>query len=139
MRLDTSELRDLAKKAFSEFGKVPIDKYYSQDCVFHELPEPNVGLDAFNAAYGPVMAGATNIEARLLSEPLVDGDRVAVAFETTMTHSGEIMGVAGTGKRLSIKGVDIARWKDGKMVERWEYADFMGLMRQLGSTLRFVT
>jgi len=130
--LDDSNLKVLAEQAFSEFGKVPIEKYYADDCIFHELPEPNKGLDAFNAAYGTILAGATDVEAELLSEPLVDGDRVAVVFETTMTHSGEIMGVPGTGKRLSIRGVDISRWQDGKMVERWEYADFMGLMQQLG-------
>ena len=130
--MDASALSDLAKQAFSVFGKAPLDKYYAADCVFHELPEPNKGFDAFNAAYGPILGGATDVDAKLLSEPVVDGDRVAVVFETSLTHSGAIMGVAGTGKRLTIKGVDIARWQDGKMVERWEYADFMGLMQQLG-------
>ena len=130
--VSASNLKDLAKQAFSEFGKVPLETWFAADCVFHELPEPNKGLDAFNAAYGPVLGGATDVDTRLLSEPLIDGDRVSVVFETTMTHSGEIMGAPGTGSRLTIRGVDIARWQDGKMVERWEYADFMGLMQQLG-------
>ena len=112
-----------------------MEKYYADNCVFHELLEPNQGLDAFNSAYGPLLSRATDFEVELLAEPLVEGDRVAVVFETSMTHSGDIMGTPGTGMRLSIKGVDIPRWQDDKMVERWEYADFTGLKHQPGLML----
>jgi hypothetical protein len=50
--LESSELRDLAGRAFSEFGNVPMDKFYAENCAFHELPKLRIGLDAFNAADG---------------------------------------------------------------------------------------
>ena len=127
------DLKQMAKDAFAKFGKVPLNELYADDCIFHELPEgQQQGIPAFEAAYGPLLGGASDVEVRLLTEPVVEGEMVSVAFETSMTHTGDIMGVPGTGKRLVIKGVDLARWKDGKMVERWEYADLLGLMQQLG-------
>ena len=61
-----------------------------------------------------------------------DGDKVVTRFEFTGTHKGEFVGIPGTGKQFSISGIDIVRITDGKLMERWENADGLGMMRQLG-------
>jgi predicted ester cyclase len=42
------------------------------------------------------------------------------------------MGIPATGKEVTIGGIAIARIADGKIMERWEEFDMMGMMQQLG-------
>jgi len=59
-------------------------------------------------------------------------DRVVVQLQGTGTHRGELLGVAGTGKRLEWNAINIYRFKDGKVIETWQLIDVWGLMRQMG-------
>ncbi len=49
-----------------------------------------------------------------------------------MTHTGEFRGVAPTGKKVNITGVNIYRMVDGKIVEGWSVTDSTDLLKQLG-------
>jgi predicted ester cyclase len=42
------------------------------------------------------------------------------------------MGIPPTGKMISVTGIDITRWSNGKAVEHWSNEDIMGMMQQLG-------
>jgi predicted ester cyclase len=44
------------------------------------------------------------------------------------------MGIAPTGKKIRIRGVQVGKFRDGKMVERWGSSDQLGLLQQLGVT-----
>ena len=61
-----------------------------------------------------------------------DEDSVALAYTVTGTHQGEFQGIAPTGKTIKARGVQIARFVDGKMVERWGSSDELGILKQLG-------
>ena len=61
-----------------------------------------------------------------------DDDSVALAYTVEGTHQGEFQGIAPTGKRIKARGVQIARFVDGKLVERWGSSDELGILKQLG-------
>ena len=44
-----------------------------------------------------------------------------------------LQGVAPTGKRIEVRGVQIGRFENGKIVERWGSTDGAGIMQQLGA------
>jgi predicted ester cyclase len=44
------------------------------------------------------------------------------------------MGIAPTGKKMKIRGVQISKFRDGTMVERWGSSDQLGMLQQLGIT-----
>jgi steroid delta-isomerase-like uncharacterized protein len=67
-----------------------------------------------------------------IEDMIAEGDKVMFRGTSSGTHRGEFMGVAPTGKRVSISGVHIMRLSGGKIVEHWAYSDMMGFMRQLG-------
>ena len=48
------------------------------------------------------------------------------------THTGPLMGIPPTGKRVTIDVIDIVRVANGQIVEHWNIVDQMGLMQQLG-------
>ncbi len=43
------------------------------------------------------------------------------------------MGVAPTGKQMTMVGIDIFRIADGKIVELWNQEDVLGMMQQIGA------
>lgn len=47
-------------------------------------------------------------------------------------HVGTFMGIPPTGKRISLEIIEIIRVENGKIVERWNQRDWLGLFGQLG-------
>jgi steroid delta-isomerase-like uncharacterized protein len=63
---------------------------------------------------------------------VADDDSIAFAYTITGTQTGPLLGIAPTGKKVKIRGMQISKFKDGKMVERWGSSDELGMLRQLG-------
>ncbi|MFF4249244.1 ester cyclase [Streptomyces sp. NPDC001822] len=59
-------------------------------------------------------------------------DELAFAYTIKGTHRGELLGHAPTGKAVAYRGMQISRFENGKLVERWGSSDELGMMRQLG-------
>lgn len=65
-----------------------------------------------------------------------DEDTIALAYTVTGTHQGDFQGIAPTGKTIKARGVQIARFVDGQMVERWGSSDELGILKQLGAEVK---
>ena len=65
-------------------------------------------------------------------EVVVDGDRIAQPFTVKATHSGEFMGLPGSGRHCDIEGVRLFRMSGGLIAYERRYYDFTGLLIQLG-------
>jgi steroid delta-isomerase-like uncharacterized protein len=63
---------------------------------------------------------------------IAEGDLVVERFTAGGTHRGEVMGIAATGKTVSLPGINIWRLRDGLIVERWGLLDDLGFLKQLG-------
>jgi steroid delta-isomerase-like uncharacterized protein len=63
---------------------------------------------------------------------LVDGSLVAQEFLVHATHSGEFMGLRGTGRKFDIEGVRLMEMRGGLILTERRYYDFTGLLIQLG-------
>lgn len=68
-----------------------------------------------------------------VEEVIAEGDNVVVRWSARGTHSGELMGMAPTGKQVEVSGITIDRYVDGKSVEGWTNWDTLGLMQQIGA------
>jgi steroid delta-isomerase-like uncharacterized protein len=64
---------------------------------------------------------------------IAEGDDVVLRWEAHGTHQGEFLGVPATGKEVAISGVLISRFAAGRIVDDWEIADLLGLLRQVGA------
>jgi steroid delta-isomerase-like uncharacterized protein len=67
-----------------------------------------------------------------LEDMFAEGDKVVQRFTARGTHQGEFMGIAPTGKQVTIPGIAIHRITDGKIVENWVNMDMLSMMQQLG-------
>ncbi|MCC8359277.1 ester cyclase [Salinimicrobium sediminilitoris] len=64
---------------------------------------------------------------------VADEDNVAFAYTLKGTHKGDFMGVEGTNKSINVRGMQISRFRNGKMVERWGSSDELGILKQIGA------
>jgi steroid delta-isomerase-like uncharacterized protein len=67
-----------------------------------------------------------------LETAVADEESIAIAYTLTGTQNGSFMGIAPTGRKIKIRGMQISKFKDGKMVERWGSSDELGMLKQLG-------
>lgn len=87
--------------------------------------------EAFKQMLGMFRAGMSDIDHK--SEDLTaEGDKVAYRASWSAFHTGELMGIPPTGKRVAVTEMHIARLENGKIVEDWGVMDVLGLMQQLG-------
>ena len=68
-----------------------------------------------------------------IDDLIADDDKVVLRWTDGGTHRGEFMGVAPTGKRVTMTGIDIYRIEQGKIAEYRCSEDELGLLRQLGA------
>ncbi len=66
-----------------------------------------------------------------------DGDYAAVSGwpSMTMTHRGDYLGVAATGRALTLRVMDFYRCAGGKIMENWVLLDYLHLFDQMGIDL----
>ena len=64
--------------------------------------------------------------------PIIDGDRAAHPFTARATHTGEFLGLAGTGRKFQITGALLYQFDDGLIAEERRIYDFTGLLMQVG-------
>ncbi|WP_116125471.1 ester cyclase [Lewinella sp. IMCC34183] len=64
---------------------------------------------------------------------VTDADNVSFAYTVSGTHRGEFMGVAPTNNSFSVTGLQIGRFEEGKLKERWGSSDELGILKQIGA------
>lgn len=103
-------------------------------CVDHDpAPGQVAGPEGYRQFFGGIREAFPDLSVGL--ETLVaDDESIAIAYTMAGTHRGSLMGIAPTGKKIKIRGVQIAKFRDGKMVERWGSSDQLGMLEQLGVT-----
>jgi steroid delta-isomerase-like uncharacterized protein len=62
-----------------------------------------------------------------------EGDRVVVTFTASGTHSAELFGIPGSGKRITFNGIEIFGFKDGKIYEKQNSDSRLLLMQEIGA------
>ena len=63
---------------------------------------------------------------------IAEDDLLVEHFIAHGTHRGSVMGETPTGQHVVLRGINIFRIVDGKILERWGRLDDLGLMQQLG-------
>jgi predicted ester cyclase len=65
---------------------------------------------------------------------IAEGDQVAVRGKVRGVHNGPMMGIASTGKTVSVSTFITYRIANGKIVEHWMLVDMPELQKQLEAT-----
>jgi steroid delta-isomerase-like uncharacterized protein len=68
-----------------------------------------------------------------IEDEIAEGDKVVIRWTIRGTHKGEYMGIAPTGKEVTVTGISVYRIERGKIVEDWSNNDMLGMLQQLGA------
>ena len=104
-----------------------ISEDYAQHSVFG-IPNGREGFKQFFMAFAAAVPDAQFVIEDVISE----GDKVVTRLTVNGTQTGALQGIPPTGKKFSMKGIDIFRVEDGKLVEHWDAVDQLGMLQQLG-------
>ena len=108
------------------------DDLIAPDSIDHDpAPGQAPGPDGFKGFFTEMRTAFPDLHVDV--ETLVaDDDQVAFAYTLTGTHTGPFQGHDATGKSIKVRGVQISKFIDGKMTERWGSSDEVGILTQLG-------
>jgi C-1 hydroxylase len=68
-----------------------------------------------------------------IEDIIAEGDKVWVLLSYSGTHTGDFMGLAPTGNKVSSKAVDIYRVSNGKLAEYWNVTDNVRIFAPIGA------
>lgn len=106
------------------------DQLIAADVKEHDLPDSMQGIQNFKNWVSMMRKGFPDLK-MTPDKLMADGDMGAAHVVMTGTHSGEFMGVPASGKKVRVGGIDMARFKDGKVIEHWGVFDIHSLMMQI--------
>ena len=112
------------------------DELLTQNVVSIDPMSPDAkGIEACKEFIAVTRAAFSDVRVDF-DELLAEGDTVLLRWTFHGTRHGEFFGITLTGKRVTVKGVDIVRLSGGKIEEFWGSYDTLGWMQQLGVVTR---
>ena len=128
-------LRRYIKEVWDRQNPAAVDDFLAPKYKRHRSPttEPLTRdgqkdlLTKFRAAFPDIQV--------TVEEIIAEGGRIA--FRSTMrgTHLGELLGIAPTGRQVTVGLVDVIHVENGKFVEQWGGPDLLDLLQQLGAEI----
>ena len=118
-------------EAFNAKRTDTVHEFVAHNYVDHHVPDAiPPGPDGVRAWFGILHAA---FDGRIDVDDIIEtGDKVASRWRFSGTHIGEFNGIPATGKSFSGEFMSIERFEDGRIVERWEVGDLLGILQQLG-------
>jgi steroid delta-isomerase-like uncharacterized protein len=132
------QLKEISRREFEQIfgqGRLDlIDETVAADYVCYDpaLPDPLRGPQGLKQAVRGFRAAFPDLTF-VVEEQIAEGDTVVTRWTARGTHLGELFGLAPTGARVTMPGIDSERFADGKIVECYANWDTLGLLRQLGA------
>jgi steroid delta-isomerase-like uncharacterized protein len=125
--------RRLREECFSTGDMGVADELLDENYLYHgpAIMEEVKGREAFKQLVA-VFRGALPDIRETVEDQIAEGDKVVSRFIVRGTHRGELMGAPPTGKQITIKGTDISRITNGKIVEAWVMWDSLAFVQQIG-------
>ncbi len=136
--MSTEDNKTVVRRLIEEFwnqGNLSVaDELYSTDAVHRDPVTPDLGRGPESIKQLRTLYGTSFPDQQFTVDDLVaEGDKVVLRWTVRGTHQGELMGVAPTGKQVTVTGITIYRLADDKIAEEIANWDTYGLMQQLGA------
>jgi steroid delta-isomerase-like uncharacterized protein len=125
--------RRFIQEVFNEGRLDMLEQLLSPSYIYQDAP-PGTPPNAEGIKQVVANARTAFPDLKVAIEDLVgEGDKVCARLTTSGTHKGVFFDIPPTGKTISMKGMTMIHFIDGRMVASWVLNDVMGLMNQLGA------
>jgi steroid delta-isomerase-like uncharacterized protein len=121
------------KKSGIRAGNRPSTNSFTPTARPTASPEPDsvlIGPEGFKAIHRAFhnIYGDIHIT---IDDLIAEGDRVAIRWTCTMTHTGDGLGFPATGKKATVPGSSFIHCRDGKLTDGWNFMDLTKTTQQL--------
>jgi steroid delta-isomerase-like uncharacterized protein len=126
-------INQVIEEAWNKGNLDVLDNLVAEGYVYHIPPYPDAkGVEAYKERIKMYRNAFPDFKLAVEGEILIQGDWSALRWVITGTHTNPLPSVPipPTGKKIVLKGCDMGQWKDGKILEEWNYADFLGYLKQ---------
>ena len=129
--------KNVVRRLFEEVwnkGNLPVaDELFAQNYNHHDSSTPDFGRGPESEKKRAALYRNAFPDIRVTVEDLIaEGESVTARWSCHGTHKGELNGITPTGKQITISGISVARFTNGKMIEGYVSWDALGMMQQLG-------
>jgi len=118
------------RRGLRRVGSRCSDELLAPDAVDRSGPHPVNGVASFKARAAGVRAAFGDIDVGLDERVIGDGS-IAWRWSLNGMHVGFFAGVAATGRRVTLRGVNFQGVADGKVTEHWTLVDVAGAVQAL--------
>jgi len=108
------------------------DELMTEDFVDHGPMGTMEGVGAFKEMVAMWRAAVPDVHCAVESY-FEAGELAAWLVRVTGTHTGEMMGIPPTGKRIELVSPNIGRIRDGRAVEHWADQSMFQFLQQIGA------
>ena len=109
-----------------------LDEILAPNFVDHDpAPDQEPGIEGLKGFFRTMREAFPDLKAEPVEIAATD-DHVAMRYTLSGTHQGSFQSVAPTGKSFKVTALQLARFENGRCVERWGSTDELGMMKQLG-------
>ena len=105
---------------------------FARDFVAYMPSQPPMDRPTFEHFVAGVTTGMPGYTYEI-HDQIAQGDLVANRVTWRGVHSGTLAGVPATGRSVELRGINMFRVKDGRVVEQWAQLDMLGLLQQIGA------
>jgi steroid delta-isomerase-like uncharacterized protein len=119
------------EEVYNQGNVALFDELAAPSFVSHDRGNPTQDRDGVKAIVGAIRAAFPDVHFTA-DDIIAEGDKVAARFTMRGTQRGDFMGIPATNREITVTGIDIVRFSDGKAVEHWHEWSGMELMQQLG-------
>ncbi len=124
-------VRRFYEEVFNQRNLALVDELCTTTQVFHNPPTTLHGREEFKQLLSLYTRAFP--DARFtIEDQIAEGNMVASRYTFRGTQRGELMGIAPTGKPVTVTGITINRIAGGKSEEGWLNFDALGMLQQLG-------
>ena len=123
-------LRRVVEEGYNKHNLALLEEVYA-DCVCYRPETGEIKGEALKQLLTSVLAAFPDIRVTV-EDQVAEGDKVAGRWSLTGTHQGHFMGLAPTGKQVTVSGMTSSRIVGGKNVEERVEMDTLRFFQQLG-------
>ena len=126
-------VRRTLEELFNEGNLEIASELVTSHYVNHEPDSPDFGTGPQALSQSAALYRQAFPDLHMTVEDLVaEGDKVLLRWKATGTHQGSLGQLPSTGKQVTVTGMGLHRFENGKVAEHWGHWDQMGMLQQLG-------
>jgi len=132
--MSTENNKAIVRRFFAEYQQGNLDgaeEVLAADFVHHQPGSTPQNREEYRQLGSAFLKAFPDMQ-WIIEDQVSEGDKVATRLTISGTHRGELLGIPPSGKQVNFTEIAIDRLVGGKIAERWNLVDTLGMMQQLG-------